>query len=821
MLKKSLSLIVVICLILILAACSGSNNNLLPEEEYSSLTVTVKDASDDSNIEGASVILETISSDTTDSEGDAQFEALNVGDYEISVASTGYVAAESEVTIGSSDKTRTIKLAPEQVQQEVTTQSESVGNGLCDMDFNDEDSDQDAKDALSNQTVTVEENDQDAVEILSNSGTSLGDAGLSQTAQPIGPSFNFSFSTLARQTYHISKVVEDPWVKIKIDLGNLVDNLNNIDSERYSLLVAISTTASSEFTEFIVPENITIDQLLGKICGTIPVTIDGVAIDEIVVTLVYNQDENIDLATDLSDAKNFVGDLKTHGLALRDAGQQQAQKIEDNLKNEVVPYMVSLGYGFHKISDIIEIWGYIVSQAFENEYGVGEFTVNVDNWDTDEAFIISGPSPAENLAELSTWDYTINFTNTGEEDLGTATISITNPIDLYNYEETIEGTYITIDETIDFRNAEFTLDYTEAIGNVNYSLDCSLDSSSYELVEFTDTDTYYDYDELYTEEWNTTVYVPTVSTAQLDGTIEDDTITDEDGVFSDIYGQIFGSTEDIPAEIPVLDSVTINNTLSVDFNNNNDITFNGSFVADAFTYSGNGSFDFIESPLISLENEEYPLLDSINLEMTNFETNVFRISGGLDVDFTTKTIQESVGYTYDFSVPDEITYQGTYQDISIENGFKLDGTLVIDPYFEDFSIDLTEEYMETEDNYLGGKILLSGSLTNATDANFNLAYFNIYRDGYHHGSTEFRYEFGSGHYIEGEASFGEGQPFKFRAANDQNLSLNMKVYDWSSVTRVGTIKNYYENKLYGEIYTDTDPYVNYSDNTTETLLPSE
>src|SRR6056297_2717382 len=145
MLKKSLSLIVVICLILILAACSGSNNNLLTEEEYSSLTVTVKDASDDSNIEGASVILETISSDTTDS--------------------------ESEVTIGSNDKTKTIKLATEQVQQEVTTQSDSVGNGLCDMDFNDEDSDQDAKNALLDQTVTVEKNDHDSVEILSNFGT--------------------------------------------------------------------------------------------------------------------------------------------------------------------------------------------------------------------------------------------------------------------------------------------------------------------------------------------------------------------------------------------------------------------------------------------------------------------------------------------------------------------------------------------------------------------------------------------------------------------------------------------------------------------------
>ncbi|WP_027339728.1 carboxypeptidase-like regulatory domain-containing protein [Halonatronum saccharophilum] len=565
-----------------------------------------------------------------------------------------------------------------------------------------------------------------------------------------------------------------------------------------------------------------------------------------------DNDDNNNNGTSIEDVKLFVSDLKGHGVNLMESGEEQATKIKENINEDVIPYLVAMGYRFDKISEVLRVWETLGEW---NGYGPGEYTVNWNefdnyremrrkylgdcfddygNWETrddyDENYydqydryrdyyfavvnddyisyeefleehteFIIAKDIVEDYHSLGVWEWNINFADLGE----TVSLKVTNPDEISTYERIESEEYDWYrKEKIDFTKAEFSYNHTfDNDDSLDWSLSFTLDTEESEIVEWTDTyeRIHYDYvyeGGVYKEVIDIRKYrddfvftIPRKATAKLRGTMKDSL------TFVDEYGWL-----EEEGDIPTIGEITVNGEVTLDLDGSKEFNYDGSFNSEEINYKGKTRISFTEMPSYQniIDGEAYPLLESLYF-LGEFSTNVFKISGSTEADFISKEID---GVTV--LLPSKVTYSGLYQDISVEDGFTLDGSLVIEP-----------DYIDLDGLIIGGNISLEGDLERAnfdrTYANINFAY-----NGDEDVNLSFRYEFDGGKFIRGTVDI-DGE--ELVAYNEKDLKITLFVDGEDG--KIGEITDYYGDELYAEIIIDSNgiPNIHYDDMTRESLLP--
>ena len=606
--------------------------------------------------------------------------------------------------------------------------------------------------------------------------------------------------------------------QVKIDGSSVADV--DVALEGEGITKSTSTDSNGEYSFTELPDGnytLTFNKGFDIDNETLSVEVsDGVTVTKDLILDIITMDE----------AKQFVKDLKQNGINIRDAGEEQATKIENNFKQEVIPYTVGIGYRMKDVGEVVRAWSVLMM------YGPGEYEVNLNKWEDYESllydgydeknaaeesgYVVSTNPASEDLTTLDIWEWDITFANIEDE----VAIRITNPYDIY-FEEDVSDQYPDYDNyekiTIDYSDFDFEYMHTSSSDStMEWSLDCAFNATETETIEFSDTNTDGD--------WNSkrdyTVTLPREGTATLDGVMTDDrNYTDEDNVFADIYED----SNDYP-EIPPIGTIEISDTsLTLDFNNNNTINYEGNLSTEEFEYSGSSTIEFSKFPTFEQieEGNEYPQLSYISSQ-GQFSTDKFKIDGSTEVEFTPNPVDitTSDGETMSLRLPDIITYTGGYQDLTGDPGFTYDGFLEINPDYTNFDIDLSQEQLESENNYLEGTVTLDGSLTNTDFADVGLNVV-IERDGYQHYSSDFRYNYNDGKYIEGTASNGDEEEFSLEALNEQNIKIYMQASYNDDQDKIGEIKNK-NDKLYGEIYLkDGQIQVDFADGKIISLIPEQ
>ena len=542
----------------------------------------------------------------------------------------------------------------------------------------------------------------------------------------------------------------------------------------------------------------------------------------------------------LEDAKKFVEDLKQNGINIKEAGKEQTTKIENNFKQEIIPYTVAIGYRMKEVNNVIKAWSVLMA------YGPGDYTVDLskrneyeeiyNNRDKNEnefsnsdynsyriysaeksGYVDNINQTSDDLGSLDIWQWNINFVNREDE----VAIKITNLNNIYSEKDVSDqyseyDTYYKIEQ--DFSQLDFHYLQTSPVNDsMRWSLDFELNSTDEET--FTETEQWNDFDNN-THKEEITITLPRAANLTLNGEITDErSYTDEDNIFADIYE----NPEDYP-EVPPIGKITISEThMDLDFNNDNTINYEGNLSTKEFTYSGNTTINFSSFPTYKKiqEGTAYPQLTSIS-SGGEFSTDVFKINGSTEIVFTDSPVDitNNNGNTISLKLPDKLTYSGGYEDLTEEKGFTFNGSIIMNPDYNDFNIDLTKDTLENENNYLGGTVSLDGSLQN-TDFDEVTLNVEITRDGYKHLSSEFKYEYNNGKYIEGSADYGEEEEFNLNAKNEQNIKIELQANYSDNQDKVGELRNN-EAELLGEIFIiDGEPQVNFKDNTIIKLFPNQ
>ncbi|PRX34751.1 hypothetical protein BX659_10266 [Orenia metallireducens] len=313
--------------------------------------------------------------------------------------------------------------------------------------------------------------------------------------------------------------------------------------------------------------------------------------------------------------------------------------------------------------------------------------------------------------------------------------------------------------------------------------------------------------------------IPTKGSIKVLGTMTDSqTLSDENNIFAELY------EEEVPTEIPPIGTINLDASLTLDLKQddqtpNQFVSYQGQFASEAFSYNGNANINFINVPSYQEVHDRKGvgvLVDNMNFEGV-LSTAVFKLTGSTKADFVKKEVRFEDGEYQIISLPDIVNFAGSYEDISVEEGFRFDGSLTLDLDYNDFNIDLTAWDFENKFNYLPGTVTLTGDLVNTGYEDVHLI-VKIMRDGYQHLTSDFKYSFGS-KYIAGVAKYGAEEPFHLEAYSEQGLNLNFK--DYADELKLGEIRSN-KGTLYGEIISsDGLPQVNFSDGEIISLVPEQ
>ncbi len=564
--------------------------------------------------------------------------------------------------------------------------------------------------------------------------------------------------------------------------------------------------------------------------------------------------------TSLDTAKNFVDDLKEHGVNLKTTGQTQAQKIEEEFKENIIPYTVAVGYRLKRVNEVLNVWSQLASVDDGN--GPGDYTVNMDNLEAYEDMVYDSPSNhiedywdyekdyessyedqyetyrqyyfAErsqyeswsdyvneqtnfivsksvdsDLKSLDIWEWSIDFENSEEQ----VNLKITNPYEVYTEEEKSDPEYGEYTKHIlDYSQAELHYDHTSATdSDFNWELNFNFAATNMETITSVDADN---------NEYE--LHLPKGGEAELMGTMTDSqTISDEDGRLQQLYEEgIYDSQEELPDELPAIGTINLDSSLTLDMSDAEQISYEGEFNSEVIDYEGSTTINFKEIPSYQdiYDGTAVPLLESISSsgEMT---TNIFKISGSSEVEFVEKEITLTDDTTQLVSLADKIVYEGSYQDITEEQGFTLNGGVTIDPDYSNFQIDLGKDQIETETNYVQGQATLTGELKNISYQPVDLE-VTVKRDGYEHITSKFEYNYAGDKYIAGTMKAGETEEFNLTAQNEQQLKIRIEPTAYSDENQIGTITDFAGEEAYADIIMEgSQPVVNYSDHEQVSLLP--
>lgn len=583
-------------------------------------------------------------------------------------------------------------------------------------------------------------------------------------------------------------------------------------------------------------------------------------------------------AVDDEDAKVFAENIKDHGVDLYDLGQQEADNVEAHFKNDVIPYTQAIGGRLMEIQNVMEVvfsletpgeyevdldklevyekWsdeyrerdrGWVEDQfddyyEYEDQYWDLDleerqnyedaedyyFTVGNDYYDSYQDYIneardkrdqakdelIVVEEERDNYSELDTWDWELSFADSSEE----VTVKVTNPGDIIEENITEKEDYkgYNYDEfKIDFTEAEFEYNHTDGDNeDFDWSLVFDLDTDIEETVsyydEWEDEWEYNDGDTKTMKEIRDFEYIiPRKATANLEGTMTD----------SREY-----HNDDKP--LPEIGVIDIDANVDFDLEDSKQIVYDGSFDSEEINYEGRTEINFKEVPSyqdtfdsLVEENFEYlPLIDDLKID-AEWSTSKVTVdtADGDDVfyaDFTSKEVRID-DRIVDFSMPTLIEFNGRYQSYFAGEESTLIGGITIEPDYE--TVDLTEQDWDTEDNYIGGIVSLDGSLDSADFYKAELD-ISVERDAYDELSSDFRYDFDDGLYIDGEASI-IGDYVEVTAYNEQNLEIILRDEDYyEGDMTIGEIRGADET-IYAYIRKDNEPYFEFPDGEIKYLLP--
>ncbi|MFW5972198.1 MAG: carboxypeptidase regulatory-like domain-containing protein [Bacillota bacterium] len=512
--------------------------------------------------------------------------------------------------------------------------------------------------------------------------------------------------------------------------------------------------------------------------------------------------------SDVDDAKDFSNSVRNNGIDLKEVGQTQSEKIDNNLRTEVVPYTVAVAVRMEYAGSIIGFWNESLIGEGPGTYEVvkegDEWTINDSDEDTD-------------YEEDDEWVWTIELGYIENEEFKSeesVQIGVTN-LEKITSEDTDQNKL-----TVDMSEAVFNYKHTSSIDEdwswvLNFEHNSSKEKS---IIEDDPTDENYDEIEY---------ILPRKSETNIDGSMDDDwEINDEIlKICQDIYG------DDYEEEIPAFDEIIIedNTTWNLDFDEDNTIDFDGSISSDYISLDGSYDMNFSEVPSYQdlYDGEALPVIDSYSSSGT-ITTKTFKLDGSTDIEFSQQeVIVDDEGNTEEYSLPDDLTFEDDYEDLTENDGFKASGTLKVEPDYSNFEIDLTADDMEDEDNYLSFNILFNGSLENmneAEDVNLDL---DFARTGYNETETEFRYDYDGSRYIAGTLEI-DDESYRLEASNETGLlivldpdNLGEPEFDDEYEEYIGYIKNQDESKYFADIVEadGSAPMVIFEDGETISLIP--
>jgi uncharacterized protein (UPF0335 family) len=415
--KDSVFLLVLLSISILITACSSSddgvsNNPINDSEATANLTIKVVDASDvNQKLDGTYVRIEGESELKTGTQGTVTFNLKANNTYTISVMPTkdGYIATEGiNIDLTNKDKEKTIKVAQELVTETISADTTEVGNGLADMELDDT-----VKTELAGKEVSVAKAEKTVIDLIDESSADSTGGFDPATEKVLGETYSFKITsgttdiTSQSNILAVNKAIisstdasDIPAITMKLDLSNLVDDMNNINGDKYGLLAVIIATDGTPAFKKIKGTDININRETGKISGKVPIKdANGNLVAEVNLSIIETKDvdeieENKE--TTVEDAKEFVSDLKGHGVNLKEVGKGQAQKIETNIKQDVVPYLVAMGYRLEKVEEVLDVWSELFGLAAENiyaeypediGYGPGDYTIDLSKKEAYDDYI--------------------------------------------------------------------------------------------------------------------------------------------------------------------------------------------------------------------------------------------------------------------------------------------------------------------------------------------------------------------------------------------------------------------------------------------------
>jgi len=474
--------------------------------------------------------------------------------------------------------------------------------------------------------------------------------------------------------------------------------------------------------------------------------------------------------TTVQDAKDLVAELKTHGLNLQTTVSGQTDQIENNITEQVAPYLEAVGARLGMIGDTLELWETLLPDGdTTSQKGPGTYIINSDS--AGEPEIISYTEQEDLTADIWTWDLSDEATGSR------LVIQITNISDIIT--EDADTGEINADLTAAEYHYSFDL---EGDGTSDWNFDFTLTSSAEETITETD------------EEGTYNLTVPRIMEVSVEGTLADD-LHEAGAQFANLAG---------------IGTVAVNGDLSLDLESDNTLSFQGNFNSAELDLTGDLLLELADAEFPSyaeLKNEGGGQLVKLTTDST-LETKAVALEGTTEIQFINPEELAT-------PVPNVITFNGIYQDITEPEGLMLTGSLEVDPDFDNY--DFAE--LDSDTNYPPVVVELDGQLENTKYNDVGLT-VTVDRDGYQHVVSEFRYEFSGDKFITGMAIFDAETVVDLVATNQDNLGVAIKPGQYDRTAKIGEITNYSGGEVFGEIILiGGEPVIDYSDQTSDVLLP--
>ncbi len=484
-------------------------------------------------------------------------------------------------------------------------------------------------------------------------------------------------------------------------------------------------------------------------------------------------DEDEDEELTVEDAKDLVASINDSGTQLRETMDQELETIEDNLTNQVSPYMKELGGRMARIELLLSTWQADILGGWEDmkaDFGApGEYTLtsNDEGLEVDEKADID-----DEFDEKDDWEWTLNY-----EDQ-TVIISASR-LDEITYSE---DDY----HVIDLSQAEFDYSHSSEVDDqLDYGFNFKIESS--------------DQHQLILEDEREKIILPGEGRIDLEGKITDSSTIIIDGEERD-FGAV---TLDLWME-----------------GSQNSLEIGGSFDSPYLNTGGNYKIQGLEYELDEDRMEIF--MDSMELSGDIELIDVARLDGELDISFDSSHQFEDNDQDIAISLPTTITLDGKYEawDESVYLG-SMDEAAFLELNLDYSQFDLSEE--ESEDNFLDADLDLSGKFEKDGFHPFTVE-VELEREGMKELNSDYTLVFINEDYIKGTMQTSE-EEFVFQAEDNRGLDIDLAIdyEEHDEMQKVGQIKDPATGRQLAEIYfegylLDGSLYVDFADGISTTLL---